>query len=117
MQAIDNNYEASAFAPEQTFTVNVAGMESPEAGNLKVYPNPLTASSVIEMNLSAPAVVSLNIYDLSGRLMVQVDGGVAMEGALRIPLGDLGLQAGIYFVSLLLDGEPTGQTLRLVSMN
>ncbi|MCP4582014.1 MAG: S8 family serine peptidase [candidate division Zixibacteria bacterium] len=78
----------------------------PEVFNLaQNYPNPFNGSTVIRYNLSADTEISLEIYDLLGRLVSELDSGAKQAGLHEIVWhgrNDNGSEAasGIYFYKL-----------------
>ena len=70
VQAIDNAFAGSAFAPEHTFTIGVDNSDfvaPPNIASLRNFPNPFRAETRIELELKAPGRVKADIYNLKGQ--------------------------------------------------
>jgi hypothetical protein len=74
--------------------------------SLKIYPNPFTAESRIEFELQAVTDVKILCRDVTGKLVTETAPGLLNPGLVNLPLYELfkGKNAGIYFISLELDG-------------
>jgi hypothetical protein len=117
VQAIDNGYEGSAFATEQSFVLTVGGMEEAPIGTCVLYPNPVSSYSVVDVEMMRPGKLSLAIYDLSGRLVQQIEGGLVETGMQRIPVDGSALAEGSYLLSIMVDGVATGKPMRMMKGN
>lgn len=105
--------EDLAFLGEGT-TVSTESPELPLVSALGNYPNPFARTTTVSFTLEAPTAVTLNVYDLAGRLVKQRDLGVRNAGAYAEPL-DLGTQAaGIYWYEIQTGTSATRQPLLLV---
>lgn len=65
------------------------------------YPNPFNAGTVLSVSLPADGMVSIEIFDVLGRCVRRLDGGILPAGEHRIPFdghGDVGrpLASGMY---------------------
>ena len=67
---------------------------------VKVYPNPTKSLSVIRYSLPAEAKVSLQLYDISGRLVKTLVDEDKKPGIYKVNLNTKTLSAGVYFLSL-----------------
>jgi hypothetical protein len=71
VQAIDQAFEGSAFAPWQSFEILATGVdEAPGTGSLQIYPNPATDRLFISVPANSGEYM-ITIADLSGRAVVQ----------------------------------------------
>jgi len=93
----------------------VTGIDEPNqgfTGNLMIYPNPSREFSNLEFESSAPGSIKIEIHDLSGRAVSQVQNLLpAGRHAFQVE----GLNSGVYLVSIV-----TGTSAlagRLVSIN
>ncbi len=99
------------FTPEEynglTFTLidPTTALQQTQAGSAAVYPNP--AKDVVNVR-SAEKVLNMCVYDLSGRLLLQQQPGVA--GEIQLPVS--GLQAGTY--TLVLRTENATTTTKII---
>jgi hypothetical protein len=74
------------------------------------YPNPFNLTSVIPLELVAPAVVTLRVTDITGRLVMQ-RGYTLSAGAHALPLAADGWSSGAYFATIT--AGPQQSVLRL----
>lgn len=76
-------------------------------------PNPATASLAIAFSLPDAASATLDLLDLSGRLLRRMEVGALGSGSHSVQLGTgLGLRSGVYFVRLTHGAQ--GATTRTV---
>ena len=68
------------------------------------YPNPFSGETVIGYTLQHEGKVCIEIRDISGRLVGQVDEGRQPAGMHSARLNAAGLQSGTYFYTLKTDG-------------
>lgn len=105
---VGNNYEDKSsgfFITEQELIVDI---ESDLSSNVLLeqnFPNPFNSSTTIVYNLETPSTVSLNIYNLLGSEVMQLDYGQKNEGIYEIEwngLDKLGIpvSGGIYIYKL-----------------
>ena len=83
-----------------------------EALKMTVYPNPATASSTLSFGLAEKGNVLVNICDISGKVISNYSDYLT-EGTYKFQLP--AMQSGIYFVTLVQNGNK--QTQKLVSIN
>jgi photosystem II stability/assembly factor-like uncharacterized protein len=67
---------------------------------LEVYPNPAKTLTAIHYSLPAESKVSLQLYDISGRLVKTLVNEQKKQGNYSINLNSRTLSAGVYFLSL-----------------
>jgi hypothetical protein len=86
------------------------------AGQLAVYPNPAVGYSTISFSMTTAGPASLEIFDLSGRLVDTVFSGILGQGGHSMTWAGNGTggAAGIYFARLVTSGGET--TVRLVRL-
>jgi len=102
--------EAFAFAQTYFNGVTTATDNQEISKDLTVmqnYPNPITDFTVFEYSVRKSADVSINIYDISGRLVNRLDEGSRTPGvyARKSSRSELGQVPGTYFYRLELDGK------------
>jgi hypothetical protein len=73
------------------------------APKLKVYPNPSKPLSVIHYTLPVGGNISLQLYDISGRLVKTLVNEQKKPGIYRINFSTKDLSAGVYFVTLQIE--------------
>jgi alkaline phosphatase len=70
------------------------------------YPNPFNPATTITFNLKKPAVVTLNIYDISGRLVrTLVNNEKTAVGVKSVKVNANDLSSGVYFYTLDIDSR------------
>jgi hypothetical protein len=71
------------------------------------YPNPFKESTVIRYILSRPTIVTIEITDMSGKLVKKYLQGLQEEGTYSIPFtgNTSGIRAGVYNVALWCDNQ------------
>lgn len=81
--------------------------QSPEDYTLKQnYPNPFNPITTIEFNLPKAGVVSLQIFDITGRLISSEINNLSLaKGNYKTQFSGNTLSSGIYFYSLVVDGK------------
>ena len=107
VQAICGSTE-SAFSILESFVGGVGRFANDDATEFMIYPNP--ASNIVTIQLPGEELYTIRLYDLSGKLLnqIQVDG--YDFGTQDISVTDL--PAGIYYIQL--EGESVGSTKKLV---
>jgi len=66
---------------------------------LKVYPNPVVGNEIrISLKNTAPQVIRIQIYNVSGQLVRTVNLGIQQAGDVNLPMH--GLTAGTYFLKI-----------------
>jgi len=78
---------------------------------LRVAPNPFRGSSVVMYSLPKPGAVSVKLYDVTGRLAMDLYSGRQAAGNYRLSLARPGLAAGVYFLKLKSDDGTSEQRL------
>jgi hypothetical protein len=106
VQAIDNAFVGSPFAPEGTFTIGtpvaVGDPEIPSSA-LRVthpLPNPMAGEGALGFALRAPALVTLEIFDPSGRKLAEPARGERGAGEHRVSWDARDLPSGVYLYRL-----------------
>jgi len=85
--------------PNITSTVNKFSLE-------QNYPNPFNPSTTIEFYLPKNGIVTMKLYDASGRLIKNIMNNINYyAGNQKILFTDKNLSSGIYFYSLYFNGE------------
>ncbi|TKJ40106.1 hypothetical protein CEE37_10240 [candidate division LCP-89 bacterium B3_LCP] len=103
------------------FSGDTIGMASPQASALPAgheimgnYPNPFNPLTVISFELRVSSLVKLSIYDITGRLVVELVNGWRDAGAYEVNFDGSALVSGIY-IAKLIHGSNTS-TAKLVLM-
>ena len=91
-----------------TITVNSAGIEQPFANSnlFQAYPNPFRGALTIHYELTGNKIVTLNLFDVAGRLVATVGDGLRHSGRYDVYIHpvDYGLKAG-YCRCCWIDGD------------
>jgi hypothetical protein len=107
VQTIDNCFEGSPFAPEQTFIVT--GIEDSYLPYITAlyqnYPNPFNPVTVIKYSLANDAQVELKIFDIMGREVSEIINKKTKKGYHQIRFNGNMLTSGMYFYRLKVDGK------------
>ena len=84
------------------------------------YPNPFNPSTQIAFELSVPARVQLEVYDIQGRKIAELLSGNVLSAGRHEQIFDAGrLSSGTYFYRLQafsLEGEMLVNTTRTMSL-
>jgi hypothetical protein len=100
------------FAPDLQVTVrssiatSVGGTSAlpGEFGLSQNYPNPFNPSTTISYAVARTSRVSLDVYDMAGRLVQNLVSGVREPGHYSANFNASGLASGVYFYRLSADG-------------
>lgn len=81
---------------------SIDGVDLTSAGNIlkQNYPNPFTGSTEISYDLGNAADVSIEVMDMTGRVVKNLDEGMQPAGSHSIQLDASGLNSGVYFYTL-----------------
>ncbi len=77
--------------------------DSKQINNFRIWPNPVFQHASIEYYLNKASMVSFDVVDLAGRLMLRFGddiGKTAGTHALNFPVKDVQLPKGIYFIRM-----------------
>ena len=78
------------------------------------YPNPFNPSTTIEFEIGNGQFISLNIYDLNGRLIEEFFIKHLLQGSHKIKWEPKNITSGIYFIELLAENFRSTQKLILL---
>ncbi len=78
------------------------------------YPNPFNSATTITYGLPVSTTVSLQLYDLSGRMLEVLDEGNKQAGVHKVILNAGDLSSGLYFVQLEASGQMFTQKVMLI---
>lgn len=82
--------------------------EGLEIGSLSMYPNPVNTVSTLSFDMPKAGVVSIMIYDISGKLISSQNRNFA-SGAAKFEINSFDMPAGTYFATVKM-GDVQGQT-------
>ncbi len=98
VQAIDNGFMGSVFAPEESFTINAVGIDDPEnRKRIRLFPNPAQTHIDIRM---PDAGYQLEIYNALGNPVISQPGT-----GFFIRIDVEGLAPGLYMVQIRNNGQ------------
>ena len=78
------------------------------------YPNPFNGQTIISFDLIYPSSVSMNVYDIKGRIIDRHFEDVLLPGRHEILFEGQGLSSGTYFVGLMTDRARLTQKITLL---
>lgn len=78
-----------------------------------VYPNPAQDNTMVEFNLDQPENCTVEMMDMSGKVVQQIYNGSLATGNHRFPVSTAELSSGIYLVRLM-TGEGNYLTRKLI---
>ena len=103
---IDNSGKATI--AEAVANGYVAGLSTIYGENLEkmvtVYPNPASSKTTIHLNLESQASVVLSLLDVSGKVLSSKNYGL-LNGSWNLDLNTSNYTAGVYFITVLIDGN------------
>jgi hypothetical protein len=85
-------------------------VERPDAFYVRAFPNP-SSSPTIQYSLPHAGVVTIDLYDVTGRLVERRGLGMQNPGVWETSIDGLGKAAGVYFYRLKLE-DPESGTVR-----
>ncbi len=89
------------------------GMSVPPVLLAQNYPNPFSTQTTFRYHTTTYGRVSLDLYDLSGKLVKSISNDLRPAGDYEVTLTDANLTSGIYFASASFDGKIV-QTMKVV---
>jgi len=95
-----------------TVGVNELGIEAPEAVMIG-FPNPFMSNASFRYKIKSQSKVSIEIYDLNGKLMTVMNEGVKPSGEYTVNWSSGNLSSGNYFAKLIVNGKQI-QTVKMI---
>lgn len=96
-------------------SVNNISNETPDAYSLSQnYPNPFNPSTKIRFELPSSSLVSLEIYDATGRLVTTLANGRYSAGIYEAEWKAINMSSGVYFYRLVTDGFVSTKKMLLI---
>lgn len=90
----------------QSVTVIIDGIADFDfLSTLNIFPNPANELLMVEMKGVPNAQATLNIFDIEGRNVLQK--GVGLSGDVRFKVDVASLDAGTYFMEVVIEGQAT----------
>ncbi len=102
----NRNGDWDIYGSYNSFYLNIEAetKSMPELAEVKISPNPSRNTIAIDYSLKDASEIRMKLYDASGRIVQRRYEGRREKGRHSLLIGD-GLSAGIYFVSLEIDGK------------
>lgn len=91
---------ANLFTPAGIEDPTSNGQNSNKIQKLKAYPNPFIHFTIIRLQLTVKSLVSLRLYDITGRIVKTLVNEEKQTGSYSINFNAKGLLSGIYFAEL-----------------
>ena len=95
-------YLGDTIAPNQQvigITENIAKLNP--TTSLRAYPNPASSNTTLEYNLGETSNVTLQVYDMNGRMISTIDKGRQAKGQHTLQMNVQNLKTGIYMVRII----------------
>jgi len=87
------------------------GNSLPSGAELDIYPNPFNGTGSVNVFVHSPVIAEVRLYNMTGHLAATpLNSRLIFAGKTTIRLTTESLQSGIYFASLLLDGQVSATT-------
>jgi len=104
-----------AFITRLTGVEEEQGGGSPSALQLNgIYPNPFSSTTHVSFGLANAGEVTVDVFDLSGRLIEQISGGLLQAGGHSIEFDGEALSSGVYFVRVRVQGSSATERCVLI---
>lgn len=91
--------------------VGIQEVNNSVIANASVMPNPATINAAIAFTLKNNSKVNINIYDVTGKVVLAITNNEYTEGTHRIDFNTTSLNNGIYFVTLEANGVKETQKI------
>lgn len=80
-------------------------------------PNPANGTTTIRYTLEASADIQLDIFDVSGKLVMSLDRAQRSAGSHQVEFDTTNLQEGVYFYTLSVNGSKISRRMLVVNPN
>ena len=81
--------------------------------NVSLYPNPVNDLISIELNMKSKTNVTINLLDVSGKLIREIANEEASSGSHKINSNLSGIPSGVYTVQILSDGKSINKRITI----
>jgi hypothetical protein len=95
-----------------TTGVNELGIDAPDAVMIG-FPNPFMGNASFRYKIKAQSKVSIEIYDINGKLMTVMNEGIKPQGEYTVNWSSGNLSSGNYFAKLMVNGKQV-QTVKMI---
>ncbi len=86
-------------------TVGITTFDAPDQ-QIKLFPNPVSNTAFVQVQLGNQNNVSMEIYNVNGTLLSAKNYG-KLSNAYTLPINTEQFSAGVYFVKIYIDGKPS----------
>lgn len=100
---IDNQSGAILNGAKQELLFNGINLVSSDVAEVGVYPNPINELINVDVSLGAPQNVSIELMDVSGRVLMQQNQGKLSKGFHQAQIRTESFPAGIYMLTFFTD--------------
>lgn len=76
----------------------------PEHNGMRIYPNPFTATTTMEINLTADDQIMIDVFNIMGERMLRVTEGSYSAGTYSFTLDGTDLPSGTYICRFIING-------------
>ena len=102
----DIGTESNPYIAEiQIGTLDISDLNNIEFGISQNYPNPFNPNTTIEYSLNGSGHVTMNVYDLSGKLIDKLIDGYQVSGKYEYNWSPSALASGVYYINLFQNGS------------
>lgn len=75
--------------------------EATSLKDLEIYPNPFVNNATVEFNLESAQSLTLNVYDVTGKLIQNNANTFYAAGNHKINISGEGMESGLYYVNII----------------
>ena len=113
--SVNNNYhvDSTVIYVDTSATTGIFIASKANTGNIKVYPNPASDDAYIDFTNNSSSIIYAELYGITGNKVATLCNQRMPEGnqSLKINLGELQLNKGVYFIRATINNTP--QTFKL----
>lgn len=95
-----------------SLTIDCEDKKKRELNPITVQPNPSKGAVEVEVVYNMETTVSAELLDITGRMVLPIQKNVVLNGDVKIKFDTSELNAGIYFIRIVEDGQP--RAVRLI---
>ena len=119
VQAIDNIFNGSEFAEEQSFSSTGTSTETSEELPKEImlsqnYPNPFNPTTQIDFALPSESHIQISVYDITGRRVAVLANGSYAAGHHQVSFNGAQLASGLYLYRLQTDSGVLTRKMMLI---
>ncbi|MCK5789063.1 MAG: Omp28-related outer membrane protein, partial [Chlamydiia bacterium] len=104
-------YKATAqFSYDELMGVSQTTLDN----DVTIYPNPITSNAQIEFNLIEQSEVTIDIYNILGKKIQQLQDGTMASGLQKVQINTDNLDGGIYFVNITINNNTISKKVNII---